>query len=65
MKVLIALLAFAASLQAEEPYRVVSDAGKIPPTMAKADFKRGQLDKDGKLIFLTLHIPRWVPGTSQ
>jgi hypothetical protein len=49
---------FAASLNAEEPYRIVESAGNLPAHMAKEDFKRGQLDEHGKLVFLTLHHPR-------
>lgn len=48
-------LLFAASLKAEEPYRIVEDAGSLPAKMAQGDFKRGQLDRNGKFIFLTLH----------
>jgi hypothetical protein len=58
MKIALAFLALvlgAVALRAEETYRTVSAAEKAPPTMTKEDFKRGQLDKDGNLIFLTLH----------
>ena len=53
--VFLALVLGTAALRAEETYKRVSNLEKAPPTMAKEDFKRGQLDKDGNLIFLTLH----------
>jgi hypothetical protein len=53
--VFLTLILGTAVLRAEETYQRVPDREKTPPTMVKEDFKRGQMDKDGNLIFLTLH----------
>ena len=56
--VFLAIILGSVALRAEETYQLVPNPGKTPPTMPKGDYKRGQVDKDGNLIFLTLHHSR-------